>query len=154
MWKGANNGTHDLRCVPEEHTDFKCFSPILLPPPPPPPWSWRNRTRTLFAARIVRLAGTSVREPMLTRGGLLWIYGIPQMQSIENKLERNRSRRYRGETNGGIRKNSLDERALTGMILFPFNCLTFVCAYKNIYFENWLRNCEQQNKYINYESIY
>lgn len=34
MWKGANNGTHDLRCVPEEHTDFKCFSPILLPSPP------------------------------------------------------------------------------------------------------------------------
>lgn len=30
MWKDANNGTHDLRCVPEEHTDFTCFSPILL----------------------------------------------------------------------------------------------------------------------------
>lgn len=86
-------------------------------------WSWRNRIETLFAARIVRLAGTSVRKPMLTRGGLLWIYEIPQIQSvssIENKLEQNRSRRYRGETNGTIRKNFLDEWALMGMILFSY----------------------------------
>lgn len=24
-WKGANNGAHDLRGVPGERTDFKCF---------------------------------------------------------------------------------------------------------------------------------
>lgn len=67
MWKGANNETHDLRCVPEEHTDFKCFSPILLPPSPP--IVVMAISGTLFAARIVRLAGTSIRKPMLTRGG-------------------------------------------------------------------------------------
>lgn len=136
-WKGANNGTHDLRRVPEEHTDFKCFSPILLPPSPPIVWSERYRTGTLFAARIVRLAGTSVRKPMLTHGGLLWIYGMPQMHSvgsIENKLERNRSSRYRDRTNGGICKNFLDERALMKMILFSFN--RSVYAHKNIYFDH------------------
>lgn len=81
-------------------------------------WSWRYRTGTLFAARIMRLAGKRVRKPMLIRGGLLWIYGIPQMQSvgsIENKLEQNRSRRYCSGTNGEIRKNSLDEWALMRM---------------------------------------
>lgn len=123
MWKDANNGTHDLRCVPEEHTDFRCFLPIssytIVYPIMVMP---RYRTRTPLAAKIAWLASVSGSKADVNPGRFatdIWnATDAVDRHHRENKLERNRSRRYRGRTNGEIRKNS-SERFLMAIILFP-----------------------------------
>ena len=118
MWKGANNGTHDLRCVSREHTDFKCFSPILLPPPPS------------AVVMAISYENTFRREDSAACGhecspAVACCYGYMEYhrcsRSAPSRINSSKIDRYGGRTNGRIRKNSLDERAL--IILFSFNCL-------------------------------
>lgn len=60
-------------------------------------------------------------------------HGRTSSRHLENKLERNRSRGYRDETNGEIRRYSSASSA-TGMP-FTFDRLPSVCAVMRIYLD-------------------